>query len=161
MSRSPWTLRHAHSRDISSPRARAWRSALPGKARHCLRGGRGGCVVAGCTGNGRWRAADCSLRWEEDQTTRGQTQALGPDPRARAHRPARAHGEKGARSPLCCRFTWGVWLVVVVGRQTRVWVATYVRVSTIGRYRLKYLYCLRQCSSQAHMCESYHNGTFF
>ena len=72
---------------------------------------------------------------------------------AHAHRPARAHGEKGARSPLCCRFTWGVWLVVVVGRQTRVWVATYVRVSTIGRYRLKYLCCLRQCSSQAHMCE--------
>ena len=63
------------------------------------------------------------------------------------------HTGEGARSPLCCRFTWGVWLVVVVGRQTRVWVATYVRVSTIGRYRLKYLCCLRQCSSQAHMCE--------
>ena len=63
------------------------------------------------------------------------------------------HTGEGARSPLCCRFTWGVWLVVVVGRQTRVWVATYVRVSTIVRYGLKYLSCLRQSSSQTHMCE--------
>ena len=39
------------------------------------------------------------------------------------------------------------WPVVASG------FAVYVRVSTVVRYGLKYLSCLRQSSSQTHMCE--------
>ena len=93
-----------------------------------------------------WQRQVAIRRFSQDK------QALGPD-QEHTHTGQPEHTGEGARSPLCCRFTWGVWLVVVVGRQTRVWVATYVRVSTIVRYGLKYLSCLRQSSSQTHMCE--------
>ena len=80
------------------------------KARHCVwRGGwwRGGWL--------HWQRQVAIRRFSQDK------QALGPD-QEHTHTGQPEHTGEGARSPLCCRFTWGLlWLVVLrFGRQTRV-----------------------------------------
>ena len=89
----------------------------------------GGQVVCGgwwCTGNegggtdeGGAAAADyLSSRPGPGERERGTTHTFGPELSTRTHRPASTGN--GVRSPLCCRFTWGLVVVGSFGQQTRV-----------------------------------------
>ena len=79
-------------------------------------------------------SADCSLRWGEDQTTRGQTQALGPDPRAHAHTGQPEHTGQKAHAHLCVVALLGGccgWLSLLGGRRESELPPTFVSVRSV------------------------------
>ena len=150
VSRSPWTLRHAHTH------ARAWRYCPRQKARHCVSAWRGGwwrgvCVAAGCTSNDRWQSADflkTNKHWDPTKSTRTQA---SQSTRGRAH----AHLCVVALLGGCCG-----WLSRDSGgRRESELPPTFVSVRSVVTDLST---CVAYVSAHLkHTCvKSYHNGTF-
>ena len=173
MSRSPWTLRHAHSRDIDSPRVRVWRSAPTwptlqgrGKARHCPRGGRGGCVVwrlvALATVGGDPPIVLSGGRRIKQQEDKHKHWDPTQDWKARhTHTGQPEHTGKKAHAHLCVVALLGGcgWLSLLGGRRESGLPPTFVSVRSVVTDLST---CVAYVSAHLkHTCvKSYHNSTF-
>ena len=176
LSRSPWTLRHAHSRVILVHHARAWWRSAPtwptlqgrGKARHCPRGGRGDgrcavwrlvalATVGGdppivLSGGGRIKQQeDKHKHWDPTQDWKARYTHTGQP----------EHTGQKAHAHLCVVALLGGWLLLSLsgGRRESGLPPTFVSVRSVVTDLST---CVAYVSAHLkHTCvKSYHNGTF-